>query len=315
MAPTNFLDRRVKARKEEDDSPDELDGQAPLESEHSEAKSESGPEESDTRQKTTSNSGDQSDLDSNPSDSNSEAYSASQPPSPHAALAEISFGALASAQESLGPSRKRKRTSTQDTDDRPPRTTEADERRAGKKAPNPPRTSKHAPTELSSKKAVSRKRSVIPTKTVAARDPRFSALSGHVDQNKLEKNYKFLDDYRASEVADLKARFKKEGNVQAKERLKREIRVMEDKERARKRAEEERNVVREHKKQERERVKDGKKPYFLKKGEVKKQVLVKRFEGMGEKKAEKAMERRRKKKTQKERRGMPMERRGVEAGE
>lgn len=175
------------------------------------------------------------------------------------------------------------------------------------------RSSKHAPTELSSKKAVSRKRSVVPVPSVSARDPRFSAISGpNVDTDKLQRNYSFLNDYRESEIAGLKTQLRDTRDPAAKEALKRQIRPMEDRERARKRAEEEKEVVQEHKRNERDAVKEGKTPYFLKKGEIKKQVLVKRFEGMGEKKVEKVMERRRKKKAGMAKRALPMGRRGAE---
>ena len=166
--------------------------------------------------------------------------------------------------------------------------------------------------ELSSKKAVSRKRHVVSIPKVNARDPRFSLLSGDLDVDRVNQKYAFLNDYRASEVADLKQRMRSTKDLRAKEALKREIKSMEDRERARKRAEEEKAVVREHRKGEKERVKQGKKPFFLKKGEVKKQALVKRFEGMGEKKAEKVIERRRKKKAGKEKKAIPRARRRLD---
>jgi len=68
-------------------------------------------------------------------------------------------------------------------------------------------------------------------------------------------------------------------------------------------------VQSEHRKHEKEMVKRGKQPYFLKKSEMKKQVLVKRFEGMGEGKRKKAMEKKRRKMASKERKSMPTARR------
>ena len=127
----------------------------------------------------------------------------------------------------------------------------------------------------------------------------------------MNKNYSFLRDYRASELVELKQRLKATKKPEEKESLKRELRSHEDQERTRKRAEEEKAIIREHRKQERGKVEQGKKPYFLKRGEIKKQVLVRRFEGMGGKKAAKVMERRRKKKASKERKGMPRARREV----
>ena len=232
-------------------------------------------------------------------------------------LSSVSFGALASAQQSLGHKRKRNIADPQGErnirDASPFR--EAEEREAGKKIKytnTAPRSSKNAPMEFSSKKAVSRKRQVVSIPKVNARDPRFSSLSGDLDVDRVNQKYAFLNDYRASEIADLKQQARNTKDVKAKEALKREIKSMEDRERARKRAEEEKAVVREHRKGESERVKQGKKPYFLKKGEIKKQASVKRFEGMGEKKAEKVMERRRKKKAGKEKKAIPRTRRKVD---
>jgi ribosomal RNA-processing protein 36 len=163
---------------------------------------------------------------------------------------------------------------------------------------------------MSSKRAVSRKRSVVDVPRVNARDPRFSSLSGQaVDASTLERRYGFLHDYRASELAGLKKKTRETKEADEKERLKREIKAMEDRERTRKKVEAEREVVREHRRQERERVKDGKKPYFLKKSDVKKKLLEKRFEELGQKKAEKVMERRRRKQASKERKEMPRSRR------
>ena len=125
----------------------------------------------------------------------------------------------------------------------------------------------------------------------------------------MEKNYAFLNDYRSSEIAALKASIRNTKDLAVKEGLKRELLSMESREKARKARELEQEVLREHRKREKETVQKGKKPYFLKKGEQKKLALVKMFEGMGEKKVERVIERRRKKKAAKERRGVPRARR------
>lgn len=165
---------------------------------------------------------------------------------------------------------------------------------------------------MSSKKAVSRKRQVVSIPKVEARDPRFSSLSGALDMNRVNKQYAFLNDYRASEIAGLKQQLRDTKDGATKETLRRELKSKEDRERARQRAEEENAVIREHRKEEREKIKQGKQPFFLKRGEVKKQALVRRFEGMGESKVEKAMEKRRRKKAKKEKKAMPRARRKIE---
>jgi ribosomal RNA-processing protein 36 len=211
--------------------------------------------------------------------------------------------------------RKRKRPDSDLTDKRKHRSSspfyEAEERKLGKKSAivSSGRSSKHAPTEMSSKRAVSRRRDFLTVPKVQARDPRFSTLSGNLDLNRIKQNYAFLNDYRISEAAELKEQIRATKDPNTKEALKRRLKSMDDRERARKRADEEQAIIREHKKKERERVQQGKKPFFLKKKDVKKQALINRYEALGEKKAEKVMERRRKKKAMRERRSMPSSRR------
>lgn len=154
---------------------------------------------------------------------------------------------------------------------------------------------------------------MVPAPTIAHRDPRFETLSGLLDTNKLEKNYSFLNDYRTSEISVLKTSIRNAKDLTAKEALKRELLSMESREKARAAKEVQQEVLRDHRRQEREAVEKGKKPFYLKKREQKKLALVKKFEGMGEKKVERVIERRRKKKAGKERRSMPDGRRAAGA--
>ena len=229
----------------------------------------------------------------------------------------MSFGALAKAQESLG---KRKRPSDPTglhNQRKAPRLDgfpEAQERRDGKKDTRDfARSSKHAPAELSSKKAVSRRREVIPIQKLDIRDPRFEALSGPLEEAKLKKNYAFLDQYRDSEIAELKGAIRTTKDPDAKGKLRKVLLSMESKKKTQLAKDKQQEILRGHRKKEKELVEQGKKPYYLKKGEQKKLALVARFEGMKEKQVDKVIERRRKKKAQKERRGMPEERRSVRA--
>lgn len=184
----------------------------------------------------------------------------------------------------------------------------------------PSRTSKHAPMVQSSKHAVSRKRTVVEPPAIAkARDPRFdAAVMGHSGAGKnpdaANKAYAFLDDYRASELKDLKAQLAKTKNAEQKEALKRQIRSASDRMKSIANRKREREVQAEHKKREKQLIREGKKsnPYFLKKSDLKKQVMQKKYEEMGSRDRAKALERRRKKMAAKERKDMPMERRGME---
>lgn len=182
------------------------------------------------------------------------------------------------------------------------------------------RASKHAPMVQSSRRAVSRKRTVVEPPAVAkARDPRFdAAVMGYSGAGKnpdaANKAYAFLDEYRASELKDLKAQLSKTKNAEQKEVLKRQIRSETDRMKSIENRKRERDVQGEHKKREKQLLREGKKstPYFLKKSDLKKQVLQKKYEEMGSKDRAKALERRRKKMASKERKEMPMERRGME---
>ena len=313
MALTEILQRRIKASKadaEDDDLQSLSDTEASVQSHRD--------EDANVSDTSTENDVEGAGSDDQGIDSEDEDIDASESLSPSNALTDISFGALASAHASLGLKRKRSPTTTSQPSKQrsaSPGFPEAQERLAGKKDHRVlPRASKHAPTELSSKKAVSRKRSVVPTPTIEHRDPRFEALSGPLDTNKLNNNYAFLHDYRASEIAALKAEIRKTIDLVVKADLKKQLLSMESKEKARAAKEAEQGILREHRKREKEAVGRGKKPFYLKKGEQKKLALVKRFEGMGEKKVERVIERRRKKKAGKEKRSMPDRRRVDEVG-
>lgn len=128
------------------------------------------------------------------------------------------------------------------------------------------RSSKHAPMVQSSKRMVSRKRKVVDVKKPVFRDPRFDNMGGAApDDNTLGNRYSFLNDYRASEIAELRRTIKKSKNEGEKERLKKQLLSMESQQKARENKEKHQEVIREHKKKEKELVKQGKQPFFLKK--------------------------------------------------
>ncbi|KAK2811773.1 hypothetical protein FQN50_001811 [Emmonsiellopsis sp. PD_5] len=205
------------------------------------------------------------------------------------------------------------------------------------------RSSKHAPTIQSSRHAVTRKRTIIePPAVPKARDPRFDSVvlnhsiptSNTAALNKAaahaSKNYSFLNEYRSDELTALrkqlaiaqgkvpgkkgKQKKAKAGDPYEAERLKRLITSMTDRQRTFERKEKEKEVLAEHRRKEREMIREGKKsaPWFMKKGDVRKEADTKRFEEMGGKERARALERRRKKVAGKERREMPWGRRGVE---
>ena len=224
----------------------------------------------------------------------------------------ISFGALAKAQESLS-----KRDQDPDGLRRglvhlPYENEEANERKAGKSDHREHlRSSKHAPAEMSSKKAVSRKREVVPIVKRAVRDPRFEPVSGAVNEEKAKKMYGFLDDYRESEMVDLKALIRQTKDASAKEQLKRSLLSMVSRKKAQQIKDLDAEIQRAHRAREKELVKQGKQPFYLKKGEQKKLALLQRFQGLKGKQLDKVVERRRKKNAQRGRKDMPEERRVI----
>jgi ribosomal RNA-processing protein 36 len=191
---------------------------------------------------------------------------------------------------------------------------EALERKAGRKDHRDfNRSSKHAPTEISSKKAVSRKREVVPVPKREFRDPRFEPLSGFVDEAKVRAAYSFLDEYREDEIKELKSAIKTARNADAKDKLKRALMSMESKKKAQMRKQKEQEILDNHRKAEKELVKQGKQPFYLKKAEQKKRVLLDQFGGLKGKKLDHVIERRRKKQEGREKKKMPFKRRAVES--
>ncbi|TGO60100.1 hypothetical protein BCON_0038g00150 [Botryotinia convoluta] len=227
--------------------------------------------------------------------------------------ASISFGALAKAQATMSKPSKRDSKNLKKSNGDGWEDNEATERKAGKKDQRDfTRSSKNAPTEISSKKAVSRRREVVPVKKREIRDPRFEPTNGPVDIQKIEKNYDFLVDYREDEMKKLKEMIRKTKDEDEKEKLKRELLRMESRKKTDARKRKAREVLDKHRKEEKQLVKEGKTPYYLKKAEQKKRVLLDTFGELKGRQLDRVIERRRKKVEGKEKKNMPRARRMVE---
>ncbi|KAL2815926.1 hypothetical protein BJX63DRAFT_388846, partial [Aspergillus granulosus] len=338
MAISDLLNRRVRARPDEEEEAEE-EG-------YSDTSISASGDQSDEQQSEGSGSDDESDRSIEGGDdmsnlSDPESQEESDPESEEdndedvqSSINNISFGALAKAQASFGSKSKRRTKSSKETDgataspldDIRARIQEAREqkRKASSSTSKEStrfekpasRSSKHAPTVQSSKYAVSRKRTVIePPSAPRTRDPRFDpTIVGRRGGTSGPSNaYAFLDDYRAAELKDLKEQLAKTKDVKRREALQREIRSTTDRLRAIENNKREKEIVAEHNKREKQLIREGKKstPYFLKQSEIKKQAMLKKYEGMKSRDRVKALERRRKKATAKERKEMPMERRGM----
>jgi ribosomal RNA-processing protein 36 len=187
---------------------------------------------------------------------------------------------------------------------------EAAERKAGRKDRRDfSRSSKNAPTEISSKKAVSRKREVVPVVKREHRDPRFDPLVGQVDSTNVDKAYSFLNDYRQDEIKALKEQIKKSKDEDEKEKLKRSLHSMESKVKAAARKAKEAEILDRHRKEEKKLVKEGKTPFYLKKAEQKKQFIMDQYSSLKGKQLDHVIERRRKKVEGKEKKNLPYARR------
>lgn len=200
-----------------------------------------------------------------------------------------------------------------------------------KKEKPPTRVNKHAPMEMTSKRPVSRKREILPVKKLQPRDPRFDPLvtarsssaagtgtgtgsgdrAAQVAEDQARRAYAFLDDYRDDEMRQLRAAAKKARTPADREELQRALASMESRKRAREQKDRARAVVEEHRRRERQLVREGKKaaPFYLKKSEQRRRLLVDQFAGMSERQREKAIGKKRKKVAAKEKKQLPMERR------
>ncbi|KAF5543445.1 kinase [Fusarium mexicanum] len=308
--PSSFgLERRVRPRREDEwveepesqgsSSEDDDDDDDEVEEEGIRGASDDEDDEDDEDeedQESGEGSGDESEPEEN---------------TPKIDLSSVSFGALAKAQASL-PSDGRKSKSKKSTDGDAPETETPAPRKSTKSKddPKPKRSSKHAPQEQTSKKPVSRRREILPDNRRQYRDPRFDPLVGRVDEEKASKAYAFLDEYRDKEMADLRAQIKKTKDSYEKDNLKRQLQSMESRKKANVRRQEEERLLKEHRQKEKELVAQGKTPFYLKKSEQKKQLLVNRYEGMSNGQVDRAIERKRKKFAGKEKKELDFLQRG-----
>ncbi|SAM71723.1 related to rRNA biogenesis protein RRP36 [Ustilago bromivora] len=202
------------------------------------------------------------------------------------------------------------------------------------------RSNKNAPTEMSSKRPVSRRRNVVDTpstSTAHLRDPRFESLSGSTNKDLFSKSYSFLPDMFKDELSTLKktlTKLKRQEATQAGPKAKSEQALAIREERAkveaalrraeglageRERRQRESVVKGKIKRENKERVEKGLQPFYPKQREIKQLLLKdkydklaggggdggKRVSGQEKKQLKKALERRRRKNAQKEKRDMP----------
>lgn len=254
------------------------------------------------------------------SDAHSDASSSSEEAEGEQPLNEISFGALAKAQESFNPNpRKRKLADTASETHGKQQDDFFDTRKRSKEAPvqAPKRSSKHAPAVESARKPVSRKRAIFdPSAALKFRDPRFdpTVMSANRDRNavgRANKNYSFLSAYQASEILELKSQIKKSKDPEVIAQLKRQVMSMEANARNAENRQKANEIRSKHKQQEKAALSAGQKskPYYLKEAEVRKLVNEERRQNMGKQARDKADKRKMKREKGKEAKDMPRARR------
>ncbi|GAA5995895.1 uncharacterized protein JCM10292_004812 [Rhodotorula paludigena] len=248
-------------------------------------------------------------------------------------LAEIPFTSLLKAQKQMkqgGKNKGKGRAAEQDDDeDEGSGARSGKGKKGGKGAKGgrgrveiESRSNKHAPTEMSTKKPVSRLRQVVESQSaLKARDPRFDALSGSVNPALFKQSYGFLADQQRAELDTMRktvAAAKRDRKVSQDERdrLEDALRRMENREVTRRNKEREQEAMRQWKKEEKDKQAQGKKAFYLKESERKKLYLKAKFDELStdKRKLHKAMDKKRKKTAQKEKKAMPNTRPGTGRG-
>ncbi|QRV91436.1 hypothetical protein RhiJN_19454 [Ceratobasidium sp. AG-Ba] len=175
------------------------------------------------------------------------------------------------------------------------------------------RTSKHAPTEITSKRPVSRHRTVVDVQKPISRDPRFTPVSGSLSQDHFAKSYSFIPELQQNEAASLQASLAKARKQRADpdtiDKLERALKRAESAVERAKREERERQVLAKVKKEEKAKREEGKGAWYLKKSEKRNMLLQAKFDELatagGQNAVRKAIDKRKKKIAQKEKKARP----------
>lgn len=201
----------------------------------------------------------------------------------------------------------------------------ANDKGKGKHKELPKRPHKHAPTEISSKRPVTRRRTVVEDTTPKPRDPRFTHASGQLAPDKFRTQYTFLSDLHTGELAKLREDYKRARKLLANSprelraareeevrRLERAVKRAESSVNRDKREKVEAEALSRAKQAESERRKLGKGAWFMKESEKKDLLNKARFDAIaasgGKQAVKKAIEKKQKKISQKEKRSRPFAR-------
>ncbi|XP_064403649.1 ribosomal RNA processing protein 36 homolog isoform X2 [Halichondria panicea] len=173
------------------------------------------------------------------------------------------------------------------------------------------RVNKNRPSEVSSKRPVSRYREVIhvPKAESSVTDPRFNDRAGNLNLDLFKKTYSFVEDIKKKEKEKITKEAKRVKNPERKGQLKKLLQKMESRELAEQKQKEKDDLMREHKKSERERMKSGKKAFHIKKSTQKKLLLAKKYTELKKSgKLDKFIAKKRKKNASRDRKQLPFKR-------
>ncbi|TYZ60983.1 hypothetical protein PybrP1_005338 [[Pythium] brassicae (nom. inval.)] len=172
-----------------------------------------------------------------------------------------------------------------------------------------PKRNKNRPLELSSRRQVSRFKNVVEVKKKKLVDPRFDATTGRLNEDLFAKSYAFLDEYKQSELQELKKQLRNANSVTRKEELKHEINVRSQELSEKKKSEKIKSALTKRKRDERDAVASGKNPFYLKRKDKKKLELETKFQDLQESgRLSKFMAKKRKKNASKDHRWLPTQR-------
>ncbi|EPQ60679.1 DUF947-domain-containing protein [Gloeophyllum trabeum ATCC 11539] len=247
-------------------------------------------------------------------------------------LSSLPFGTLRKAQQKLAQAQPASDSDydSDDTDGSPPpvrlnRKENRDEEvpeAIRKPKERPKRSSKHAPTEVSSKRPVTRRRTVVEVKKVEARDPRFLPLAGEFDPSKFRQQYGFLSELHQTELKTLRDDLKRARKLLASsprdfreersrevDRLERAVKRAESAVNKDRREEVEHAALQRVKQEEKQKQKQGKGAWFMKPSRKKELLTKARYEALassgGGLAVKKAIEKKQRKISQKEKKSRP----------
>lgn len=165
------------------------------------------------------------------------------------------------------------------------------------------------PCETSYKSPISRFRTVIPPKEKKSRDPRFDTLSGFFDETHFKHSYSFITDYTHSERQQIEAALAQTTDPEQKALLTAQLNQYKSKEDAQRKYQEKQALKNKRRALEKQLVAQGKKPFFLKKKDQQKELLIERYEQLVKKNpaldVNKFMEKRLKKQSSKQKAKLP----------